>query len=98
MKRLTAITRHTITHLKPAQTVQNRSPAATPSPPQVAANTAQPSLIGMSKEEKAAEMNRRKEERKQVSRLSSIHPFLHLTIPLQRIAQLKAQKSSGGKA
>jgi len=27
----------------------------------------QPSLVGMTKEEKAAEMNRRKEERKQVS-------------------------------
>jgi len=99
MKRLTAIIRHAITNLKPAQAVQNRTPAATPSPPQqLAANTTQSSLVGMSKEEKAAEMNRRKEERKQVSRLSSPRPFLRLTTPLQRIAQLKAQKASGGKA
>jgi hypothetical protein len=33
----------------------------------VTVNTTQPGLVGVTKEEKAAEMNRRKEERKQVS-------------------------------
>ena len=68
MSHPTATPRHPITHLKPAQVMQNRSPAPTPSPPQqMTTNATQPSLVGMSKEEKAAEMNRRKEERKQVS-------------------------------
>lgn len=39
------------------------------------ANTTQPTLVGMTKEEKAAEMNRRKEERKQVSG-AEFSPFI----------------------
>lgn len=39
------------------------------------ANATQPSLVGMSKEEKAAEMNRRKEERKQVSEAEFTEPI-----------------------
>jgi hypothetical protein len=67
MKPLTAIPRRAVTPLK--QATPSRSPTATPPPLQQAtANTIQPSLVGMTKEEKAAEMNRRKEERKQVSR------------------------------
>jgi len=71
--------RRMITPLK--QTVPSRSPTITPpAPQQVMTNTAQTSLSNMTKEEKVAEINRRKEERK------------------QRIAQLKAQKASNGKA
>ena len=66
MKLFTAIPRRALTPLK--QATPSRSPTATPPAlQQVTANTAQPSLVGMTKEEKAAEMNRRKEERKQVS-------------------------------
>ncbi|KAF9653222.1 hypothetical protein BDM02DRAFT_3108414 [Thelephora ganbajun] len=46
------------------QATPNRSPTP-PTLQQVTVNLAQPSLVGMTKEEKAAEMNRRKEERKQ---------------------------------
>ena len=94
---LTAIPQR-MTPLK--QAAPSRSPTATP-PQQGAANAAQPSLVGMTKEEKAAEMNRRKEERKQVSGAEftgSPCPSQLPTTPSQRIAQLKAQKSSGGKA
>ena len=63
---MTAIPRRTITPLK--QATPSRSPTTTPpAPQQVTANATQPTLVGMTKEEKAAEMNRRKEERKQVS-------------------------------
>jgi len=63
---LTAAPRRAITPLK--QQVPSRSPTVTPPVPQQgAANMTQLSLVGMTKEEKAAEMTRRKEERKQVS-------------------------------
>jgi len=66
MKPLAVIPRRAVTPLK--QATPSRSPTATPpASQQVTANATQPSLVGMSKEEKAAEMNRRKEERKQVS-------------------------------
>lgn len=66
MKPLTAMQRRTVMPLK--QTTPSRSPTATPPiSQQETANTTQASLVGMTKEEKAAEMNRRKEERKQVS-------------------------------
>ena len=92
----TATPRRAVTPLK--QPAPSRSPTATPPAPQQATTvTPQPSIANMTKEEKAAEMNRRKEERKQVSgvgdfvlsRRSMKHP--------QRIAQLKAQKASNGK-
>jgi hypothetical protein len=62
----TATPRRAITPLK--KTVPSRSPTATPPAQQVTTDTLQPNLANMTKEEKAAEMNRRKEERKQVSR------------------------------
>ena len=66
MKPLTAAPRRAITPLK--QTVPSRSSTVTPpTPHQATAQVMQPSIVGMTKEEKAAEMNRRKEERKQVS-------------------------------
>lgn len=66
MKPLTATQRRAI--VPPKQTTPSRSPAATPPiPQQGTANTTQSSLASMTKEEKTAEMNRRKEERKQVS-------------------------------
>ncbi len=60
------------------------------------------SRVGMTKEEKAAEMARRKEERKQV-RLFHFHFFLCvglIVVVPQRIAQLKEQKknTAGAKA
>ena len=65
-KFLAATRSRVITPLK--QATPSRSPTATPpAPQQTLVNTTQPSLVGMTKEEKAAEMNRRKEERKQVS-------------------------------
>lgn len=72
MKQLTAIPRRAVTPLK--HVTPSRSPTTTPPAlQQLTANTTQPSLVGMTKEEKAAEMNRRKEERKQASRLSRLH-------------------------
>lgn len=66
MKPLTATQRRAI--VSPKQATPSRSPAATPPiSQQGTANTTQSSLVGMTKEEKTAEMNRRKEERKQVS-------------------------------
>lgn len=71
MKPLTVMPRRAVTPLK--QATPSRSPTATPPAlQQVVTNATQPSLVGMSKEEKAAEMNRRKEERKQVSRAEFI--------------------------
>lgn len=64
----TATPRHTTIPLK--QTVPSRSPTVTPPAlQQMTINTPQISLANMTKEEKAAEINRRKEERKQVSRV-----------------------------
>ena len=96
MKPLTVMPRRAVTPLK--QATPSRSPTATPPAlQQVVTNATQPSLVGMSKEEKAAEMNRRKEERKQVSRAEFTELVPRPTTLSQRIAQLKAQKASGGK-
>jgi hypothetical protein len=76
-----------------------------PGPVQVASPaTVTGTTAGMTKEEKAAEMARRKEERKQV-RLSFFRAFLFLTacvsvlvVVFQRIAQLKEQKKNAAGA
>ena len=78
MKPLTAVPRRALTPLKQTQATPSRSPTTTPPvPQQVTGNTTQASLVGMSKEEKTAEMNRRKEERKQVSG-ARCTPFLSI--------------------
>ena len=69
-KTATATPRRAITPLK--QPVPSRSPTATPpAPQQTTTITPQPSISNMTKEEKAAEINRRKEERKQVSEVGA---------------------------
>lgn len=57
-----------------------------------------PSMVNMTKEEKAAEINRRKEERKQVSHYAvSVRPSITHSGSFQRIAQLKEHKKNAAK-
>ena len=70
------------------------SPSPAPAPSSVVGG-----MAGMTKEEKAAEMARRREERKQVCKSIFGGPMLHPTHfqRMQRIAALKEQKKGGAK-
>ena len=57
------------------------------------ANTTQPSLAGMTKEEKAAEMNRRKEERKQVSGAAFAESIITVDNTVTAYCSVKGTKS-----